>query len=122
MFTKNLIDLNTYMKCDFIKESFNKSYNIVDSIELAEDYAYKIRNGEKLNLLFETSYIKEHFFSTLREFDIDMKIINCNCNYERFLEDFNPNDKSLYIYNNVNNCKDLNILNQIKENNGILIC
>ena len=122
MFTKNLIDLNTYIKCDFIKESFNKSYNIVDSIELAEEYAKKIINGDRLNLLFETSYIKEHFFTTLKDYNVDMKIINCNCNYDRFLEDFNSNEKSLFIYNNINNCKDLNILNIIKENKGILIC
>lgn len=122
MLTKNLIDLNTYIKCDFIKKSFKESYNIVDSIDLAEEYAKKIRNGEKLNLLFETSYIKEHFFSTLREYDVNIKIINCNCNYDRFLEDFNENDKSLCIYNNVNNCKDLDILNIIKENKGLLIC
>lgn len=122
MFTKDLIDLNSYIKCDFIKESFNKSYNIIDSIEEAEKYAKLIRNGQRINLLFESSFLKEHFFTILKSYDINMKIINCNSNYNRFLEDYEHDNNTLYIYNNINNCKDLNILNLIKENIGVFIC
>lgn len=101
----------------YLKNGFTK----VNSIEEAEIIANKVSRGEIFNILFESSVIKERFFSIIDTNRPDITIINCNSNKERF-EEAVWNAPGLIIFNNINKCKDSDILNIIENNKGILVC
>lgn len=98
-----------------------ESYILISNIEDAEKIAYRIAYGEYLNILFESSYLKDIFFNIINENRPDITIINCNSNFERFEEKLWKSGK-IIIFNNINKCTDDRILNIIKTEKGILIC
>lgn len=116
----NLINLSSYIKLDCVKNKFTESCEIVTNIEEAESIARKISLGKTCNIIFETSSLKNRFFSTLKTQRQDICIINCDSGDERFINDINE-AQGLIIFDNVNKCKDLNRFNYIKKNK-ILIC
>lgn len=117
----NLISLSMYIKNEFIKKKFYESYIVVDSIEEAEDVAYRVSQGEFINILFESSSIKDRFFNIIDTNRPDISIINCNSNKDRF-EDAVWQSSGPIIFNNVGECNDNDILNIIKDKKGIFVC
>lgn len=117
----NLIDLSIYIKSESLKKKCGEDFVNITNINEAEDIAYKVSNGEIYNIIFETSSLKERFFSIIETNRPDINIINCNTN----ISIFNRNMQSIkypILYNNIDKCKDNDILNIIRNKKGIIIC
>ena len=65
---------------------------------------------------FENTSIKNYFLQQTKD-----KIINCNSSYNRFCEEMNKYFSEDTIFNNLNQCNDIDILNIIKNTNNIII-
>lgn len=115
-----MINLSNFVRVDFLRKELEKSSTTVSSIEEADSFAFKISNGELQNVIFEKSYLKSYCFAKLQEL-CDVQIINCNSNLERFCESL-ENKAKVTIFDNVNLCKDIDILSIVLNKKGILVC
>lgn len=115
-----MMNLYTYIKQDFIRNTFNESCVIISNINESEKIAIEVSMGASYNIIFETSSLKQRFFSVLREQLGDICIINCDSMNDRFINDLN-NSYGLVVFDNVNKCKDLELFNYIKTNK-VIIC
>ena len=95
------------------------SCKIVSTLDEAELVAKSIAMGRYCNLIFEASYIKNHFFETLQIYNRDVSIINCDSKLERFENDI-LEAEDLIVFDNINHCKDFDLVKQVK--NKVLIC
>lgn len=111
-------NLETYIRKEQIKELFG-SCEIISDIKEAEKTAYDIYFGKRCNLIFDTSFLKNRFFTVIKEYENNICIINCDSKQERFENDVNE-ACGLIIFDHVNKCHDINILKKI--NNKILVC
>lgn len=105
------------MCIDLIKKEFQKNKIHISSYEDVDLLLFKINQNQpkRLFITFSNHSIKAYFTNkTTRQ------IINCNSSYNRFCEDMSSYD-SQSIFNNVNLCSDLDILNIINKTNNILI-
>lgn len=117
-----MMDLNIYIKNEFIKNKLKEiPYIYINNIEEAERIAYDISMGKYINIIFESSYLKNIFFSIIKLNRPDVSIINCNSNIKIF-EDNILNNNGFIIYNNINRNIDNNVIEIIKENKGIFVC
>ena len=114
------MNLYAYIKQDFIRNTFNESCIIISNINESEKIAIEVSMGASYNIIFETSSLKNRFFSVLREQRGDICIINCDSMNDRFVEDLN-NSYGLVVFDNVNKCKNLSQFNYIKTNK-VIIC
>lgn len=117
----NMLTLTQYIKSKTIRERFCENCIFVESMEDAEVYAFHVSNGNYYNIIFESSILKDRFFSIIKTNRPDTSIINCNSNYERVSESLWESN-GLVIYNNVHICKDDEILNIINDKKGIYVC
>lgn len=117
----NMLTLTQYIKSKTIRERFCENCIFVESMEDAEAYAFHVSNGNYYNIIFESSILKDRFFSIIKTNRPDTSIINCNSNYERVSESLWESN-GLVIYNNVHICKDEEILNIINDKKGIYVC
>lgn len=115
------VDLNTFIKVDFIRQELSKSCSIVSNIEEANNIAIDISNGISKNIIFEKSSLKNYCFSKIKELCEDVVIVNCNSCLERFCENIQQ-DSEVRIFDNLNQCKNPDILNLIKNLKGTIIC
>ena len=115
-----MIDLSSFLKHEFLKNNILDVVEQVDTIEDSELFAARICRGEYINLKFKSSSVKEHFIDIISTMIPDVNIINCNCSLNKFNE--NCFDNRLLIFNNVKLCKHAEILEEIKNYKGILIC
>ena len=115
-----MIDLSNFIRVDFLRKELEKSSTVVSSVEEADSFALRVASGEMQNVIFEKSYLKNDCFSKIQE-RCDVQIINCNSNIERFCESL-ENKARITIFDNVNLCKDINILNIVFNKKGILVC
>ena len=95
------------------KIKYIKSYQEVDSL------MYRLDNSKNINLKFSTNNIKHYFFSKLQELNDVYNIINCNSGIERFYNDYQL--EGIKVFDNLNLCKDIDILKISKNTKGILI-
>lgn len=120
-----MLNLSNYIKHQFIKEKYNQSCQIVSTIEEAEDMANAILIGHKFNLIFESSYLKNYFFTYLKRHENNISIINCESSGDRLNDDINEvtiNNPRICIFDHINNCDEV-LLESIKKiHNSILVC
>ena len=114
-----MIDLSTFIKCDFLRESLKENGILIKDASDVRAYVLDLTEGLQKNVIFENSQLKDYLFEYLREQGIQYEIVNCNATEERFFENFNTNH--LRIYNNVGKCKSQEILKIIQNNSGIII-
>lgn len=116
-----LIDLNTFIKTDFIRKELAKSCITISNIEEADELVFNIYNGGRPNVIFEKTSLKSYCFSKIKDLCENVNIINCNSCMERFCESI-CEDSKLTIFDNLNQCRNIDILNLIKNRKGIIVC
>ena len=114
-----LLDLNSFVKVDFLREELSKSCVMVTTTEEADAFAFSVSRGEMRNVIFEKSNLKNYCFAKIREYT-DVNIVNCNSSLERFCESLDSS--RVTIFDNVNVCKNLDILSLVVNKKGILVC
>ena len=93
----------------------------IDSLDSAEQIAHSIAQNDLINIVFESSVIKNRFFSELKRMRPDATIICCTSTLQRFKRNVEESS-DLIIYNNINKCENSDILDIIKENKGVFVC
>ena len=93
-------------------------YSNVATLEEAENCAFRVVLGERFNILFEYSYLKNRFYEFLQQ-HIDTTIINCDSKPERFLDEVH-NSEGLIIFDHIGKCSNLDVIERIEDK--ILIC
>ena len=83
-----------------MKELFG-SCEIVSDINESEKMAREIYFGKRCNIVFDTSFLKNRFFTLLKEYDSNINIINCDARPERFEKDINES-YGLVIFDHIN--------------------
>lgn len=114
-----LLDLDSFVKVDFLRKELGKSCVVVTTTEDADAFAFDLSQGKIKNVIFEKSNLKNYCFAKIREY-IDVNIVNCNSSLERFCESLDSN--RVTIFDNVNICKNIDILNLVVNKKGILVC
>lgn len=115
-----MIDLNSYIKVDFLRSEIQKSSIVVTNIDEADLFALNISQGIIQNVIFEKSSLKSYCFDRIKTL-CDVNIINCNSCIDRFCEDYAQSSK-VTIFDNINQCKNPDILDIIFNSKGILVC
>lgn len=115
-----MMNLDTFIKNHIIKERYANSHIVIKDIDECYKYAELIAQEiiKDANIIFEATYLKNMFFSTLKTNRQDISIINCNSNPELFEDNLYKSNK-LVIFNNVHMCKE-EFINDIKK--GIWVC
>ena len=115
-----MMNLDTFIKNHIIKERYASSHIVIKDIDECYKYAELISQEiiKNANIIFEATYLKNMFFSTLKASRQDISIINCNSNAEIFEDSLYKSNK-LVIFNNVHMCKE-EFINDIKK--GIWVC
>lgn len=108
----------------FVKEEFNKSELFengvyVENLDDVKSVITRIIVGEQLKITFQSSHIKDHFISRLRGVHPDLNVINCNCTIDRFYEN---NFDGVIVFDNVKKCGHPEIIEVVKQYNGVIIC
>ena len=116
-----LVSLSKYLKTSSIKNMVGENYIYIDSLDDAEKIACRVSQSEYINIVFETSTLKNRFFAILEKLRPDVSIINCTSTLKRFKDNVSE-ASNLVIYNNINKCDNSDILDIIKENKGIFVC
>lgn len=116
-----MINLDNFIKIDFIKKSMMKSCRYITNENEVTSYVFDLLDGHYSNAIFETSNLRRRFFEEINYRDIDVNVVNCDSSLERFCESLNENSP-LIIFNNVNRCHDTNILDIVRNTKSILIC
>lgn len=112
--------LDNYIKQDFVKSIFMESCLFISDIDSAEKLAKSI-HIKKLNLIFETSYLKQAFLNKLKIYHPKIKIINCDSSKSRLMNDMQGYDDELIVFDKVNYCDNINIFNIMNKMKRILI-
>lgn len=113
--------LDNYIKQDFVKQVFMESCLFISDIWQAETLA-KSYLGHRLNIIFESSYIKYAFFNKLKLYHPNIKVVSCDASKLRFIKDLEDYNKELIIFDRVNYLIDISIFNMINKMNRILVC
>ena len=110
-----------FIKDEFVKRSIDKLFEnciSIDTMEDAEALASAVSYGKYANVVFSSSYCKNHFLDELSTAYPDAKVINCNCSTDKFFE----NDLcGFLVFNNLKHCKSAEIIEEIKNHKGILL-
>lgn len=115
----NLIDLNSYIRINSIRESFEAGCIFVSS--LAEMRKIDVYNSK--NIIFETTQLRSQFYESLLLRDIDHTVINCLSSNEMFDSMLNE-ARGIVVFDNVCKCTNNYILEQIENYKGrkLLVC
>ena len=112
-----MVDLKTYIKLGHFKDNMGL-YENVKSLDEAESCAYRVLIGERFNIVFDYSYLKNHFFEVLQS-NLDVTIINCDSKQDRFNEEVELTE-GLVVFDHINKCSNPEVINKTKDK--ILIC
>lgn len=113
----NIINLNSYIRISSIKESFEDNCLYVTTDDQFKDV------NKYINVIFETSQLKNRFFEYLELKDYEYTVINCLSSQEIF--DNNLFDaRGLVIFDNVCCCRNNKILEKVTDykQNKMLVC
>jgi hypothetical protein len=91
----------------------------INSYQDVDNLVFKLNNNKLINIRFSSNNIKHYLFSKLHESPETYNIINCNSGIERFYEDYQL--EGIKVFDNLNLCKDLDILKIVNNTKGILI-
>jgi len=114
-----MINLESFIKIDFLKEEMKKNSTVVTSFQEADAFALDVSQGKMTNVVFETTALKTYCFTKIKDM-CEVNIINCNSNLERFCE--SSVNKGITIFDNINSCRNLDILSMVVNRKGILVC
>lgn len=114
-----LLDLDSFIKVDFLHKELSKSCVVVSNFQEADEYAWGVIQGKYNNVIFEKSSLKNYCFNKIQSY-MDVNIINCHSCLERFCESLK--ETQLTIFDNVNKCTNIDILSIITNRKGILVC
>lgn len=114
-----MINLDNYISIITIKEQIAKTYKNISNIDEANIFIKDILAGNFYNVNFSRSFLKNYCFERIQQYQ-NVNIINCNSCLERFCENY-VEDAQINIYNNINSCKNLDILNLIYNSKGIFV-
>lgn len=89
-------------------------YQDVDKLLLSVD-----NENIDINISFNSNNLKYYFLSKIEDLDNEFNIVNCNSGIGRFYTDYQLN--GIKIFDNLNLCKDPDILKIVKNTKGILI-
>lgn len=112
-------DLSIFIKEEFIKNNLLNNSVFINTIEEADGALYKLSRGDKFNIKFINTSVKEYFLNNLLTIRPEANIINCNCSIDKFDEN---NFYGYLVFNNINKCKHPEIFEKIKKYNGVLLC
>jgi hypothetical protein len=112
-------ELSRFVKDKFTLNGLFEDSVHVNTIEEVDDIVSEVGCGNYMNIVFKNSSLKDYFLDSLYSVRPDMRIINCNCTVDRF----NENEfHGLLVFNNVNKCGHHEIIEELKNHKGILIC
>lgn len=89
-------------------------YESIDNLLLSIDNEYI-----DINISFNSNNLKYYFLSKLEDLNNTFNIINCNSGIERFYIDYQLD--GIKVFDNLNLCKDSDILKIVKNTKGIII-
>ena len=115
----NIINLNSYIRINFIRESFEKNCMFVGSFEdITNIDVYK-----DINIIFENTTLKTNFYESLNLKSVNYTVINCLSSVEIF-ESLLHESKGLVIFDNVCSCRNNEILEKVVsyKGNKLLVC
>lgn len=115
-------NLSVFIKDEFVKQNIDKLFEnciCIDTIDKAIDFAVKVGYGNYANIVFTSSLIKDRFIDKISTIHPDLNVINCNCTIDSFFENsFN----GYLIFNNLKRCQHMEIIEEIKKYNAVLLC
>lgn len=115
----NLINLDSYIRINSIREDFEKDCLYVSSMDEVKNIdIYKCKN-----VIFETSQLRNLFYEQLQLRDTDHTVINCLASEDIFDSLLNT-IKGIAIFDNVCSCKNNDILDKVMNYKGkkLLVC
>lgn len=89
-------------------------YESIDNLLLSVD-----NECIDINISFDSNNLKYYFLSKLEDLNNTFNIINCNSGIERFYIDYQLD--GIKVFDNLNLCKDSDILKIVKNTKGIII-
>ena len=92
-----------------------KCYNI-NTFEDVDLFIFNINENIDIKLKLKNKNLKYYLFSKVQEY---CNIINCNSSIERFYEDLQ--NKGIIIFDNINLCRDEQIIKIVENTKGIVI-
>lgn len=115
----NIINLNSYIRLELIRESFEKECLFITSM----DEIKNIDIYKNTNIIFNNTSLKTNFYEHLNLHDLDYTVINCMTSIELFNDMLNDS-RGVVIFDNVCRCKNNDILEQIVKYKGnkLLVC
>ena len=105
----------------YIQQELAKSCMTIRDIEEVDNLVLRISNGKITNVIFEKTSLKYYFFTKIHDVCENVNIINCNSCLERFCESIQKSAQ-ITIFDNLNQCKNPDIINLIKNRKGIIVC
>lgn len=112
-------ELARFVKDKFVLNGLFENGVRVNTIEEVDKVVGDISCGMYMNIIFKNSSLKNYFFDSLYNVRPDMKVINCNSTVDRFNE--NVFD-GLLVFDNIGKCGHHEIVEELKNYKGILIC
>lgn len=113
-----MIKLSAFIQSMDIHKELEKNHSYISSIAEADAYAMDVQSGVWNNVIFENTSLKAYTFDKIQTL-CDVNIINCNSTLERFCESLSD---GLNIFDNIDKCKNEDILCIVLNNKGILSC
>ena len=111
-------ELSDFVKNEFAKKQIFGNYIVIDTIEGVDEVVSSLNCGNYMNLKFKNSNLKNYFFDKITTSRPEANIINCNCSINRYYENLFD---GLIIFNNIDKCKYIEILEDIKIYKSIKI-
>lgn len=96
-----------------------KNNKIIKYYQEVDDVIFNIESINNKNIYFSNNNLKHYFLSKLLETSDIFNIINCNSGIERFYIDYQA--EGIKVFDNLNLCKDPDILKIVKNTKGIFI-
>lgn len=96
-----------------------KNNKIIKYYQEVDDIIFNIESINNKNIYFSNNNLKHYFLSKLLETNDIFNIINCNSGIERFYIDYQA--EGIKVFDNLNLCKDPDILKIVKNTKGIFI-
>ena len=117
--TSNIINLNSYIRLERIRESFEKECQFVTSF----DEVTNIDVYKATNIIFDNSSLKSNFYEELNLKDVEYTVVNCLASYEIFNNILNES-RGIVVFDNVCSCKNNDILESVMkyDKKKILVC
>jgi uncharacterized membrane protein len=99
---------------EILKEKLKQNVVIIKKFDEVDNLLYCSNIDEYI--IFDSIILKNYFIN-----NTNRTIINCNSSYEHFIDEINTYFDRFSVFNNVNFCNDIRILNIIDKTNNLKI-